>query len=182
MKNFDLINNIIKPETYLELKIISDPLFIDGALWGKPRNGHPEGLVIYHIGDVLKNIDLHSSIDNREKLRLIAIIHDTFKYKVDRTKNKDGENHHAMIARRFAEKYISDTDILDIIELHDEAFNSWRKGKLKNKWSVSEERALKLRDRLGKNIDTYMLFYKCDNSTGNKYSEDYQWFSELINY
>jgi hypothetical protein len=31
-----------------------------------------------------------------------------------------GENHHAMIARRFAERYVDDPKLLDVIELHDE--------------------------------------------------------------
>jgi hypothetical protein len=44
------------------------------------------------------------------KLRIIAIIHDTFKYKVDRSKPKEGENHHGMLARRFAEKFITSAD------------------------------------------------------------------------
>jgi hypothetical protein len=175
-----IIENIIKPETALEQQIISDPEFIQGALWGKPRNGHPEGQVIYHIGDVLKNVDKVTTSIDREKMRLVAIIHDTFKYKVDSTKPKSGENHHAMIARRFAEKYITDSDILDVIELHDEAYNAWSKGNRHNDWKKAENRAKQLITRLGFNIDFFKLFYKCDNATGDKKSDDYIWFNELI--
>jgi hypothetical protein len=177
-----MILEIIKPETDLERTICSDPEFIEGALWGKPRNGHPEGQVIYHIGDVLKNIGVLPKKDShREALRLIAIIHDTFKYKVDTTKPKSGENHHAMIARRFAEKYISDTKILDVIELHDEAYNAYCKGSRYGQWDKAEKRANDLISRLTGNesIVLFLKFYMADNSTGDKESSDFDWFTNL---
>ena len=168
-----VIEDTIKPETELEKEIIKDVEFVNGALWGKPRHGHPEGLVIYHVGEVLKNIDMYSkSPDDRIKLRFIALIHDTFKYKVNRDKPKHGENHHAMIARRFAEKYTTDTDLLDIIELHDEAYNAWRKN--------NTERAKNLITRLGNSIDLYLAFYRCDNETGDKTSDNFKWFESLV--
>jgi hypothetical protein len=175
-----MIQEIIKPETDLEKKIIKDQDFINGVMWGEPRDGHPEGQVIYHIGHVLKNVDQYSTTENREKLRLIAIIHDSFKYKVDHTKSKSGENHHAMIARRFAEKYITDDELLDIIELHDEAYNSWCKGDRDGKWDKAEIRVNKLIERLGQSIDLYLTFYQCDNETGNKENKNFTWFFNLI--
>jgi len=96
-----MIEELIKPETELEKLIVSDPEFIEGANWGKPRPGHPEGTVLLHIVEVLKNVDkllenVHydDAVPIRKNLRLIAICHDTFKYKVDGTKSKEGENHH----------------------------------------------------------------------------------------
>ena len=174
-----MIQDVIKPETELENKIIADEDFILGAMWGKPRNGHPEGQVIHHIGHVLKNVDKYATEQNREKLRLIAIIHDSFKYKVDLTKPKSGENHHGMIARRFAEKFITDNEILEIIELHDEAYNSWSKGQRDGKWDKAENRARQLIERLGKSLTVYLEFYQCDNATGDKDSEDFIWFWNL---
>ncbi|MBK9330322.1 MAG: hypothetical protein IPM95_13695 [Sphingobacteriales bacterium] len=87
---------IIQPETKLERNIVSKKDFVTGVMWGKPRQGHPEGKVLFHIGHVLKNIDLYSNSENRLKLRLIALIHDTFKYKVDIKTPKDKENNHAV--------------------------------------------------------------------------------------
>lgn len=173
------IEEIIKPETSLEKRIISNEEFIEGALWGKPRKGHPEGEVILHIGEVLKNVDKYSTIKNRQKLRLIALIHDTFKNKVDETKPKSGENHHAMIARRFAEKFITDKEILDIIELHDEAYNAWCKGDRDGKWDKADIRANNLIRKLGDSIDLYLTFYQCDNETGNKEQYNFNWFEKL---
>ena len=177
-----MIQEIIKAETELEERIISDEYFKYGAMWGKPRNGHPEGQVIYHIGNVLKNVDKYSNSKNREALRLIAIIHDTFKFKVDRTKPKSGENHHAMIARRFAERYITDKEILEIIELHDEAYNSWCKGDKNNNWYIAEKRATQLIYRLVNSIPLYLTFYRCDNEAGGKDGADYVWFSEMCKF
>jgi hypothetical protein len=178
--NENEITKIINPETVLERTIISTPEFIEGALWGKPRNGHPEGSVIAHIGHVLSNVDKYSTEETRLSLRLVAIIHDSFKYKVDRSKPKGGENHHAMIARRFAEKYINDPVILDLIELHDEAYNSWCKGDRNKNWNKAEERAWTLVKRLGENIELYLTFYQCDNETGDKNSENFQWFKKFL--
>ncbi len=174
-----MINELIKQETDLEKRITSDSKFITGANWGKARNGHPEGKVIFHISEVLKNVDKYSNKSNREKLRLIAIIHDTFKNLVDTTKSKTGENHHAMIARRFAEKYISDNEILDIIELHDEAYNSYSMGNRRGNWEGAKRRAKSLKNRLGNSLDLYLTFYKCDNETGDKETKDYDWFCEI---
>lgn len=175
-----MIKEIIKPETKLEELIISDSEFIEGALWGEPRRGHPEGKVIYHIKEVLDNVDKYSNNYDREKLRLISIIHDTFKHKVDRDKPRIGENHHAMIARRFAEKYITDKSILDIIELHDEAYNAWRTGNMRNDWVYARRRAKRMIDRIGDNIEIFLKFYKCDNETGDKENLGYDWFIEQI--
>lgn len=174
-----MIKEIIKPENELEEQIVADSEFIEGAMFGEPREGHPEGKVVYHIEEVLENADKYSSQENRKELRFIAMIHDTFKNKVDESKSKSGENHHAMIARRFAEKYTNDTKILDIIELHDEAYNSWCKGDRDNKWDKAEIRANKLIERLGDSIELYLTFYKCDNETGNKRQDCVAWFQEL---
>lgn len=174
-----MITTIIKPETTLETKIISDPLFVQGVSWGVPRGGHPEGQVIYHIEEVLSNVDKYSESNTREKLRLIAIIHDTFKFKVDSTRARSGENHHAMIARRFAENYIHDNQVLDIIELHDEAYNAWVKGR-KSDWGKADARLEALLGRLGDALPLYHVFYRCDNETGNKRQDNYQWFGTYI--
>lgn len=177
------IREILKPESELEKRIVSDPEFIEGAGYGKPRKGHPEGQVVYHIREVLDNVEKYATPENREDLRLIALIHDTFKYKVDNTQPKVGMNHHAMIARRFAQKFIQIPEyVLDIIELHDEAYNAWQQGGRKGDWYRAEKRA---QDLLGKlqtdtRIDLYMAFYKCDNQTGDKEQDNFDWFNELV--
>jgi hypothetical protein len=177
-----LIKDIIKPENGLEHAIIADPEFIEGAMYGKPRKGHPEGKVIYHIGEVLANVEKYCDDDDRTDLRFIAIVHDTFKYKVDQTKPKTGANHHAVIARSFAQKFTQDNVMLKIIELHDEAYNAWQKGGRRGDWYGAERRATQLIHGLLLEgcLDLYVKFMRCDGETGDKESNSYEWFVSLI--
>lgn len=177
------VREIIKPETELEKRIVADPDFVEGALYGKPRSGHPEGQVVYHIREVLDNVEKFSTPETRSDLRLIAIIHDTFKNKVDHTKPKVGMNHHAMIARKFAEKFVQIPEyVLDIIELHDEAYNAWQQGGRKGDWYKAKSRAKNLLGRLQTEtrIDLFTKFYQCDNLTGDKEQDNFEWFTEFL--
>ena len=175
------IQELIKPQTDLEFRIVTHSDFVDGCNYGKPRKGHPEGQVLYHVLEVLENVEKFYKDDgDYESLRLIALIHDSFKYKVDRTKPKCGENHHGMIARRFAEYFVRNTKILNIIELHDEAYNSWCKGDRDGKWDKAEVRAKALIKKLESinAMELYIKFYCCDNNTGDKSQNNYDWFVE----
>ena len=180
----DLVKDIIKPENGIETAIVGNADFIQGALYGKPRRGHPEGQVIYHIKEVLENIDKFYGEDDEdyEDLRIIAILHDTFKHKVDQTKPKAGENHHGMIARRFAENFPIHENVLQVIEHHDDAYNAWQKGGRHGDWYAAKKKATNLINALLIEgcLDLYVKFYRCDNATGDKSQENYDWFTELI--
>jgi hypothetical protein len=103
-----------KNESDLEKAICDDPEWQEGASWGEVRPGHPEGAVIEHIAAVLANLEKQSlDRQGRAKLRLVALLHDTFKFQVDRTRPRVGMNHHAILARRFAERYVTDEDVLE---------------------------------------------------------------------
>jgi len=162
-------------ENKYEKEVFQDPEFQEGLRHGKPRKGHPEGEVIHHIHEVLDNVDkFYKYSPLRENLRYIALIHDTFKYKVDRSKPKEGENHHGMIARRFSEKFCNESGIdEDIIELHDEAYNIWRKF---DQGKNYQSRLDSLFSRIGEDIDLYSMFYRCDNATGDKDQQCFIWF------
>jgi hypothetical protein len=178
-----LINDIIKPKSGIEIAICDDLEFEKGAMYGKPRSGHPEGAVIYHIQEVLANIDKFYGDDiDRDELRVIAIVHDTFKHKVDQTQPKAGENHHGMIARRFAEKFPIHQDVLEVIQLHDDAYNAWSAGGRHGDWYKAKKRATNLINvlQIENALDLYVKFYKCDNATGDKSQDNYEWFIDLI--
>ena len=174
------ISDIIKPENLTEEEIIKDDKFKAGCIYGKPRRGHPEGEVIYHIKEVLNNVDKYSDQSNRSDLRLTALIHDSFKYKVDQSKPRSGVNHHGFIARKFAEKFIQTSRVLETIELHDEAYNSWQIGEKRLDWKKAEKRAIILIDRIKNDLDFYLIFYRCDNETGDKNYDNYLWFRDLV--
>ncbi len=179
---------LVRPENELERSIIANAEWQEGAKEGKPRRGHPEGAVINHIVEVLLNVDKYSPHASKERadLRIITLIHDTFKHKVDRSKDKSGENHHATIARRFAERIgITNKTILEIIELHDEAYNAWCVGDRDDKkWGKAEDRAKRLISRLDdvdvEALNLYLKFYKCDNETGDKKQDNVSWFDDIV--
>jgi hypothetical protein len=167
-------------ETDLERRIVADPEWQEGAAWGKPRSGHPEGSIANHVRDVLDNIDVQGAAGaRRADLRVIALLHDVMKHRVNRLKPASGENHHAMRARRFAERFLDDEDLLDVIELHDEAYNAWRLGGRRGRWDRAEARAARLLDRLGDRLDLYLAFYRADNASGAKTAEPLRWFEAL---
>lgn len=181
--NKEEIKKIIKPENGIEEAIIGNEYFIEGCQYGKPRKGHPEGQVIYHIKEVLENVDeFYSEDEDRSKLRLLAILHDSFKHKVDRTKPRVGENHHGMIARRFASSYPISNDVLVILEKHDDAFKAWQKGGRHGNWYKAENTAKQLIEGLiiEGYLDLFVKFFKCDNQTGDKQQDNYEWFINLI--
>src|SRR5947209_17286933 len=105
------------PETPLEERIVSNARWIAGASWGRPRPGHPEGQVRLHIAEVLSNLDRENlGQEARSKLRVVALVHDTFKAEVDPRLPRSGENHHGMIARRFVAAFTTDRDVLEMSE------------------------------------------------------------------
>ena len=80
------------------------------------------------MAGLLREIDRSGeSGERRALLRFIALVHDSFKNKVIRLLPRTGENHHAMRARRFAERFTDDERLLATIELHDRPYAIWRK-------------------------------------------------------
>ncbi|QBD79235.1 HD domain-containing protein [Ktedonosporobacter rubrisoli] len=168
-------------ETALEKTIAADPEWQKGVVWGKPRAGHLEGAIKFHIADVLANLDQQClTAEERRDLRLIALIHDTFKYRVDESKPKMGTNHHAYIARKFAERYIHNPMLLELIQLHDEAYNSWRLGAFKDRWDLAEERIDNLLEQIGSALPLYVHFFLADSATSSKNPAPVLWFEHLL--
>jgi hypothetical protein len=175
------IEILLKPETDLEQQILRDPDFRKGLLWGLPRYGHPEGQIVKHVQEVYENIEqLNVDVETRRKLRLIALVHDTFKYIEDRKSPRDWSKHHGILARQFAENFITDNALLKIIELHDEAYFIWRLFALYAKPEVGEERLQKLVEEIGDSLNLYFLFFKCDTQTGDKTQAPLIWFEKII--
>lgn len=176
-----MINLPFTLETALERTIAENREWQLGVAWGEPRSGHLEGAVMYHIADVLENIDRQQITDDeRRDLRLVALIHDTFKYRVDEYKPKVGKNHHAFIARKFAENYIRHTALLDIIERHDEVYHCWRLGYYKGRWQFAEEHVDRLIDILGASFPLYIHFFFADSTTDSKNPEPMNWIRHYL--
>ncbi len=171
----------LQPETELEKQLLYIPEFVMGLLWGTPRFGHPEGEIYRHVREVLDNID-RLSLDpaDRRRLRLITFVHDTFKYKEDKSYPHDWSKHHGVYARRFLEGFTRDKAVLDIVELHDEAYYSWRLTHLYHRPVAGRNRLEKLLSRIGNHLQLYYLFFKCDTRTGDKNQAPLHWFERTI--
>jgi hypothetical protein len=111
-------------ETPVERRIARDPEIRAGWAWGCPRSGHPEGRVGLHVADMLRRIGERGPM--RRRLRLAALVHDSFKFRVRPDRPYSADNDHAVLARRYAEGVTDDDDLLDVIELHDAPFWVWR--------------------------------------------------------
>ncbi|MCB9080977.1 MAG: hypothetical protein H6555_04620 [Lewinellaceae bacterium] len=172
---------VLQPETELEQRLLLDPDFLTGLSWGMPRYGHPEGEVYKHVREVLDNIErlpLEPAV--RRQLRIITFVHDTFKYKEPKGYPRDWSRHHSILAREFLENYTDEKAVLDVTELHDEAYYCWRMEFLYQQPQQGRERLDLLFERLGENRQLYYLFFKCDTSTGDKNPAPLRWFEHTI--
>lgn len=173
------LEELLKPENPIELDLIEQAEFKKGLLWGFPRFGHPEGKVVYHIKEVLENIDKLNLNDSklRDKLRLIAFAHDTFKHlECKNRQHRDWSKHHGVIARQFVSKYTDDPSILNTLQWHDEAYYVWRLEHIYRDQEASKERLNRLLNNVGEFIQLYYLFFVCDTRTGDKNQAPLKWF------
>jgi hypothetical protein len=178
----DLLD-LLRPETDLERRLIADPQMQRGLRWGEPRYGHPEGKVAYHVPEVYTNIDRVSptlSKQDRNQLRLIALSHDSFKFIEHKGSPRDWLRHHSMLARKFMENYITDTQLLDIIELHDEAYYAWRHEVIDKNPAAAQARLDQLFARVRPVLQLYYIFFKCDTLTGDKTLAPVHWFEKKV--
>jgi hypothetical protein len=167
-----------EPENELERRVTQDPALLEGLAWGKPRKAHPEGSIGTHVGDLLAKIDaLGIEGEQRERLRFIAIVHDAFKNKVQEWRPRKGENHHAMRARRFAERYTDDERLLTPIELHDRPYGIWRT--MRRTGHFNRGALERVMERLA-DPDLFLCFVEIDGSTEGKKPEPVRWFKEQL--
>lgn len=168
-------------ETELERRIAAEPEWREGVEWGEARRGHPEGAVKHHIADVLANLDREAiSPDDRRRLRLAALVHDTFKFRAPEASARVGsEGHHGSHAARFLARFVDDEELLEIVRWHDEAFAAWL-GFKRGERRRAEDRARALIQRLGPALPLYLRFFRADNATEGKSPESLRWFERIV--
>jgi hypothetical protein len=166
------------PESDLERRLAAEPALLQGLAWGRPRTGHPEGAVGTHVSHLLAALDdSDEPPERRSLLRFMALVHDAFKYQVRDRLPRAGENHHAMRARRFAEKFTDDERLLSAIELHDRPYALWRKMQRKGKL---DERGFERMMRRIKDPELFLRFIELDGSTEGKRPEPIDWFRDEL--
>lgn len=178
MEPVDLVA-AIRPETALERHLLRRPEIIAGMHWGLPRFGHPEGAVWRHVREVLDNVDrLTDLLDvDRRDLRLVTIVHDTFKYAEDKSEPRDWTRHHGILARAFVERYSDKPRVRLLAQWHDEAYYCWRLAALARRPNRSRQRLDRLVARFGAELPFFYRFFVCDTLTGDKTPVPLEWFA-----
>ena len=176
------VKTLLQPEDKLEQSLLSNPCFQEGLLWGKPRFGHPEGKVIFHIVEVLENINKLSIDDcSRNILRKVALVHDTFKFREEQFSHpRTWNQNHAHMARHFFSEFSDDAQMLNLIEFHDIAYYAWRNIFLYQEEEKGYQKIESLKSIFKDNLQLYYLFFKCDTRTGDKNQAPLKWFEESI--
>ena len=165
-------------ENELERRITSDPALLAGLAWGEPRAGHPEGAVGTHVGHLLETIDRAGERgERRSLLRLIVLVHDSFKSQVRERLPRVGENHHAMRARRFMEGFTDDERILSTVEFHDRPYALWRK--MQRRGRLDERGFRRMMKRVA-DPELFLRFVELDGSTEGKRPEPIDWFRDEL--
>jgi hypothetical protein len=167
-----------EPESSLEAEVAADPDLLDGLAWGKPRKSHPEGAIDNHVASLLRAIDdAGDPAERRTQLRFVALVHDSFKGDVKSWLPKSGENHHAMRARRFAERYTDDERLLATIELHDRPYAIWKK--MRRRGRLDEDALEQVFERVPDH-DLFLRFIEVDGSSEGKDQEPIRWLREQM--
>lgn len=167
-----------EPESELERRLSSDPQLMRGLAWGEPRAGHPEGPVGTHVSHLLETLEASGDTgERRDMLRFISLVHDAFKSQVREALPRIGENHHAMRARRFAERFTDDERVLATIELHDKPYALWRKLQRRGKL---DERGFRRMMRRIPDPELFLRFIELDGSTDGKRPEPIEWFRDQL--
>jgi hypothetical protein len=168
-------------ETDVERAIAADHDWQEGIEWGTARRGHPEGAVKHHIADVLANVEREATSPyERRRLRLAAIVHDTFKYSAPEGSARVGsEGHHGTLAARFLERFVDDPELLEVVRWHDEAFAAWLGVVKRGDRDRAEQRARTLVNRLGPALPLFIRFFRADNATEGKSPKSVEWFERV---
>ena len=105
-------------------------------------------------------------------------MHDALKNRVQYWRPRTGENHHAMRARRFAERYTDDERLLSTIELHDRPYSIWKKmpqARARRRGAPRVTCSSGSRTR-----ELFLRFVELDGSTEGKDAEPIRWFREVL--
>jgi hypothetical protein len=148
--------------------MLRDPDLLIGLTWGVPRPGHPEGSVARHVADLWARI--LPAERRRADLRVVALVHDSFKDRTRPDRPHVGSNDHALLARQFAERYLDDEAVLATIGLHEEPWWLWRHRDAMIDWALDALIA-RLPDS-----GLYLRFVTLDQTAPGKDAAPLAWF------
>jgi hypothetical protein len=162
------------------LQVKNDPNYEKRIEYGEPRDGHPEGSIKKHIEQLERNLYYFKDViseEKQDKIRFLIHVHDTFKADSEKDVEIENSKSHSSIARKYAEKFISEESVLQIIQFHDFNYYIWKKY---NKYGFYDRE--KLKDILEKieDIELLLLFTIIDGTVKGKDLAKLKWFYEEI--
>ena len=155
--------------------IQTDPAYESHLDWGEPRSGHPEGSIRKHIAeleDILERLKPRLSEEEFGKILILIHTHDTFKPNATAGVAITDPRSHASLARQFLSKHISDPNLLNIVQFHDEPFALWKKHRDGGDCTVRLGRLINLIE----DWDLFLTFLIVDGCTAGKATEPLAWF------
>jgi hypothetical protein len=164
-------------------KVKADPLYKKNVEYGEPRPGHPEGKVKNHIADLEANLEQMQrmgriqSEDDYWKLQFMIHVHDLFKAEAEKDSPTLHPRNHATLAKQYASQFTDDTDLLNMIQYHDENYKLWKE--YQQDGSYDKERFQTLLGAI-QNWDLFLLFIIVDGCTKGKNYRKLGWFIEDV--
>jgi hypothetical protein len=157
-------------------KIVADESYQANLDWGKPRRGHAEATVRAHVAELEENLDFlrpRLSEDAYWKLKLLIHVHDSFKAEATRGVPITHPRSHASLARAFLARFCQDTDLLNMVQYHDEGHALWRG--FQSERLVNAGRLSGLVSRI-QDWDLFLAFCVIDSCTFSKERDSIRWF------
>jgi hypothetical protein len=162
-------------------KIMADPRYQKNIEYGEPRSGHPEGKVKFHIAELVENLEKLAAHGISEeqywKLKFLIHVHDTFKADATPDVAILSPNSHASLARKFASEFITDEDLLNMIQFHDVNYALWKQFKATGSYDLE-----RFENLLGtiQGWDLFLMFLIIDGSTKGKDRSKLIWFIQEV--
>lgn len=158
-------------------QIINNARYLKNIEYGRPRPGHPEGKVKYHIAALEENLEALRSRGISEeqywKLKFLIHVHDSFKAEAVPNSAILHPNSHATLARNFAAEFTVDTDLLNMIQYHDVNYALWKQFSRTGSYNLS--RFSRLLETI-MDWDLFLMFLIIDRCTQGKDPEQLSWF------
>jgi hypothetical protein len=162
-------------------QVVADPRYQKNIEYGQPRSGHPEGRVRSHILQLEGNLELLKPrlIDPQDywKLKFLIHVHDTFKADAIPNVPISDPRSHASLARAFAAEFTTNTDILNMIQYHDENYALYQQFRRDGRYDSQRFKTLLsvIRD-----WDLFLIFTIIDGWTVGKDLDKVRWFIEEV--
>jgi hypothetical protein len=167
--------------------ILNDARYQKNILWGKPRNGHPEGTILAHINELEKNLSKLAERDPFVKthymtFKVLIHVHDTFKPDAEEVPIPHPKSHASQAAaflKEMAEGIVPEQELAELVQIvqyHDEPFALWNQTRRKGKYNQARFDALIKNTRM----DLFVPFLVIDGCTEGKGTAPLRWFLEMI--